>query len=182
MTYLAGLEAQIIVWIAADFREAHLSALKWLNENTVEPFAFFAVKIKAVRIGDSPIAILFKVVMRPNHWERQLQAIAKEKRTNSDLGEFRKRFWNHYLTKYPDELQYGLANGLGNRWRPVENSDFVISIYLAQKSIGVFIRGHRGIDSNITYGKLKPYEEYLENKLGVPLGTYVKVLQSIELP
>lgn len=28
MTYLAGLEAQTVVWIATDFREPHLSAVK----------------------------------------------------------------------------------------------------------------------------------------------------------
>jgi hypothetical protein len=58
MTYLAGLEAHTIVWIAADFREPHLSTLKWLNENTSESFAFFAVNVKAVRIEDSLIAAL----------------------------------------------------------------------------------------------------------------------------
>ena len=41
LTYLAGLEAEVIIWVASSFRESHISAVKWLNENTVEPFAFF---------------------------------------------------------------------------------------------------------------------------------------------
>ena len=32
LAYLAGLEAQIVVWVAKD--EAHLSAVRWLNEHT----------------------------------------------------------------------------------------------------------------------------------------------------
>lgn len=34
LTYLAGLEASTIVWVAKDFSDAHLSAVSWLNENT----------------------------------------------------------------------------------------------------------------------------------------------------
>lgn len=40
LTYRAGLEAQTIVWVARQFHEAHLSAIRWLNEHTDEPFAF----------------------------------------------------------------------------------------------------------------------------------------------
>ncbi|MFM1921414.1 MAG: hypothetical protein RLZZ303_3048, partial [Candidatus Hydrogenedentota bacterium] len=39
LTYLAGLGAQTVVWVASEFREPHLSALKWLNEHTANPFA-----------------------------------------------------------------------------------------------------------------------------------------------
>ena len=45
LAYLAGLEAKLVVWIAKGFRDEHLSAIRWLNEHTVDPFAFFAVKI-----------------------------------------------------------------------------------------------------------------------------------------
>src|SRR5687768_17339149 len=39
MTYLAGLEAKIVVWIATGFHQSHLSALKWLNDHTDERFS-----------------------------------------------------------------------------------------------------------------------------------------------
>ena len=45
MTYLAGLEAKTVVWIARDFRGPHLSAIRWLNTHTTDEFAFFAHKI-----------------------------------------------------------------------------------------------------------------------------------------
>lgn len=54
MTYLAGLDAHTVVWIAPAFREPHLSAIRWLNEHTADGFSFFAVKARVVRIGDSP--------------------------------------------------------------------------------------------------------------------------------
>ena len=36
LTYLAGLEAKTVIWIASDFKEPHLSAMKWLNSNSDE--------------------------------------------------------------------------------------------------------------------------------------------------
>ena len=41
LTYLAGVQAQTVVWVAGYFDEAHRSAVRWLNDHTVEPFAFF---------------------------------------------------------------------------------------------------------------------------------------------
>lgn len=73
MTYLAGLEAQTVVWIAPAFREPHLSAIRWLNEHTADGFSFFAVKARVVRIGDSPYAPIFEVVEKPDNWMRKLQ-------------------------------------------------------------------------------------------------------------
>ncbi len=40
LTYLAGLQSQTVIWVAQDFSSAHLSAVRWLNEHTDEPFSF----------------------------------------------------------------------------------------------------------------------------------------------
>ena len=45
MTYLAGLEAQTVIWVAPKFREPHLSAIRWLNQHTADGFSFFAVTV-----------------------------------------------------------------------------------------------------------------------------------------
>ena len=37
LAYLAGLEAQIIVWVATSFHDLHLAAIRWLNEHTAAP-------------------------------------------------------------------------------------------------------------------------------------------------
>ena len=79
MTYLAGLEARSVIWIAPEFREPHLSAIRWLNEHTAEGFAFFAVRLRVVRIGDSPMAPVFEVVEKPNRWERRLSTEARQR-------------------------------------------------------------------------------------------------------
>lgn len=170
LTYLAGLQTHTVIWIAADFREAHLSALKWLNENTVDPFAFFAVKVKAVRIGNSPIAPMFEVLSRPNEWERRLQAIAQDSRPLSSLGQFRTEFWSHYVNRFPDEQKHGAAGGATSRWRTFKELGLVITIYLAQKEVGVFIRGPRGAVDQEVYDLLAPHADRLAEATGVALG------------
>ena len=68
LTYLAGVQAQTVVWIARDFAESHRSAIRWLNDHTVESFAFFAVRVRVVQIADSPLVPLFEVLERPSTW------------------------------------------------------------------------------------------------------------------
>jgi hypothetical protein len=101
MTYLAGLEAHTVVWVSPRFREAHISAIRWLNEHTSEPFSFFAVEVRVVRIGNSPLAPVFEVVERPCDWERTVQEQARATGQLSGVGEFRKAFWTHFLAGYP---------------------------------------------------------------------------------
>ena len=164
MTYLAGLDAKIVIWIAAEFRDAQLSAVHWLNEHTVDPFAFFAVKVKVVRIGNSPLAPVFEIVARPNRWERQLQVVAQESRTLSEIGQFRKEFWTRYLDRHPEELADGPAGGYSNRWRTVPEANLIVSYFVSKKSVGLFIRGQRGAQDEEVYVALKPHSDYLMSR------------------
>ncbi len=171
MTYLAGLNAHTVVWIAATFREPHLSALKWLNDNTDETFAFFAVQVKAVRIGDSSIAPIFEVLIRPNHWERKLQAIAKATGDLSPTGQFRKAFWSHYVDRFPDEQARYPADAAISRWRSLDDLGLTLSLFLAKTYVGVFIRGERGTSTEAVYTLLEPHVEQLSERLGVGIGS-----------
>ena len=165
MTYLAGLEAKTIVWIATAFNEAHLSALRWLNEHTVEPFSFFAVQGKTVRIGDSEIAPVFEVIERPNGWDDRLREIAMASRSTTELGLFRREFWSELVERFPAELAWGPASAGGNRTRDLPETGFVISMYLAQDGAGVFIRGRRGEFAEAVAERLAPHAEKLGSLL-----------------
>jgi hypothetical protein len=72
LTYAAGLDAVTIVWIASPFIDEHRAALTWLNKITDERFRFFGLEIEAWRIGDSPPAPKFNVVVKPNAWTRTI--------------------------------------------------------------------------------------------------------------
>jgi len=164
LTYLAGLSAHTVVWVAPTFRDAHLSAIRWLNQNTVEPFAFFAVAVRVVRIGESQLAPLFEIVERPNDWERQVQAQAREL---GPTGQFIKSFWTYFIERWPQEGAFGPPTAV-SRWRDAGVADLIVVQYVTPTAVGVFIRGKRGVPVSVTLDFLKPYATRLEQALGVP--------------
>jgi hypothetical protein len=170
LTYLAGLGAQTIVWVAPSFRPAHLSAVRWLNEHTADPFAFFAVQLRVVRIGDSPLAPLFDVLERPNDWDRRLQEVARESRDISELGVFRKGFWTHFVDRYPSERNSGGGSAASSRWRQLPGLNMVLAQYLSKSGVGVFVRGDYGVDPIEVAELLEPVGRELETRLEAPLG------------
>lgn len=171
MTYLAGLEAKTIIWVARRFRDEHLSAIRWLNDHTTDPFAFFAVRIKVMQIGDSPLAPVFEILERPNEWERQLQATSRETQADSELGQRRKEFWTYYLSRYPQEAQHGPAQAVSNRWRTLEGLDIVLSYWIANINAGIFIRGNRGAKGREVYEALAPHATELSAIAGAEIGS-----------
>ncbi len=161
LAYLAGLEATVVVWIARSFDEAHRSAIRWLNDHTEDPFAFFAVQVRVVRIGDSPLAPVFDVLEKPNEWDRRVHETAR--RTGlSDIGEFRREFWNHVASRHPKEVKLNYA--ASNVYHEVEEAKVRISLYLYTGGVGVFLASPRGDDSDVSE-RVAPYLESLQKAL-----------------
>ena len=168
LTYLAGLEAQTVIWVAQGFDEAHLSAIRWLNEHTVDPFAFFAVRVRVVRIGDDPklpVAPLFEVLERPSGWDRQVRAMAQETGGGlSPIGQFRRDFWQSYIQRHPDDgVRAGHAGG--NVYHRISGVE--VSQYLAQGQVGIYLRARSGDNSEETAQLVQIYTDALNTELGV---------------
>lgn len=79
ITYAAGHDASIVIWIFKDIREEHRQAIDWLNDNTDETISFFAVKVEAWQIDESAPAPKFHIISRPNEWAKTVR-----KSTGSD--------------------------------------------------------------------------------------------------
>lgn len=121
MTYAAGTRANIVVWIASKFQEEHRAALDWLNEGTGESLEFFGVEVRAVKIGDSQPAPLFRLIATPNLWVRDVKA------PTGNLTERQKQYvlyWRPLLEKLRNERgwriktensvpHYNAGSGLG---------------------------------------------------------------------
>ncbi|MCB0055172.1 MAG: hypothetical protein KDE24_37085 [Caldilinea sp.] len=170
MTYLAGLEAQTVVWIAPSFREPHLSAIRWLNEHTAEDFSFFAVRLRVVRIGESPFAPIFEVAEKPNDWDRQLKQTASTE--GSGYYDVKQSFWRAFLDSHPEFTELGVRP-----WRYPNNYISVsevpradISIYLARHESGIYLRSGRGEPSEPLSRIFEPHRSQLEVALGTDLG------------
>ncbi len=169
LTYLAGLEAQTVIWIAREFQGPHLSAVRWLNTHTVAPFAFFAVKVRAVRIGDtpSPIAPLFEVLERPNDWDRRIRDMTESSNEDSRLSrlrKFRHDFWTIYAEFYPDDVQLRPDHIHSNVYHWIEG--VFVSQYLAQKGVGIYLaESHRSYDDEVRI-LVTIYQDILSRELG----------------
>lgn len=173
MTYLAGLEAQTVVWVAPSFREPHLSAIRWLNQHTADGFAFFAVRLRVVRIADSPYAPIFEVMEKPNGWDRKLTPMREAAKGDSVLGDRRQAFWEAYLARHPAAAEAGIAaTRLSSSWAEIcgLNETAYLSLWLGKDDCGAFMRGRRGSDGAEVIAQLAPYAEELENRLGATFG------------
>ena len=170
LTYLAGLEARTVIWVALGFTEAHLSAVRWLNENTVDGFSFFAIRVRVVKISDSPRVPQFEVLERPSDWDRRIREATRESgRGLSAQGVFNRDFWMHYADRHPDD---GLRRGFAGRNPsfPVHGTEFTIRWYHARRNqVGQWVTtpGARTFDSSPE--SLEPYLPALAEALGEDL-------------
>lgn len=148
MTYLAGLKAQTAVWVARNFAPAHLEAIRWLNEYTSDAFAFFAVKVRVVKMGDnsSVVAPLFEVMEQPNEWNRELAQAQPQIRESSEQNQQRNSFWRSYEERYPGELNIHPNHVHPNVKRRVEG--IPVDLCVAYGGVGIFIARNR-IRNNI---------------------------------
>jgi hypothetical protein len=169
MTYLAGLEAHTMVWVAPSFRDEHLSAIRWLNEHTVDPFAFFAVRVRVVRIADSPFAPLFEVIERPNNWDRTVAIARRESEGGlTEIGQFRRDFWTHYANMFPGGQKPG---GTSSQWVALPGTEAQLAQYVSQGAVGVFVRPGWGGSVEETQAELAPMSDAIAAELGTSIGS-----------
>jgi len=68
LTYAAGRQAQVLIWVAPRFTDQHREAINWLNQWTQREIECYAVQVHAVQVDDSRPAPEFVPVAVPRNW------------------------------------------------------------------------------------------------------------------
>ena len=74
LTYAAGYDVRVVIWVTPYFRDEHRAAIDWLNRWTPEEIEFYAVEVRAIKISDSLPAPEFRPVAFPNGWTKKRQS------------------------------------------------------------------------------------------------------------
>lgn len=105
ITYAAGLNAAIVVWVSPEVCEEHRAASEWLNDHNDGTVSFFLVRPEVFKIDNSNPAVRFHVEISPSEFGRRLKTLVEQE--EGPRHEFRRRFW--------DGLLMYLANN-GHQW------------------------------------------------------------------
>lgn len=100
LVYTAGKKANIFVWIAEEFTDEHISVFRWLNNRTDEKASFFGIEMSLKQIDNSPYAIEFDTVERPDGWQDRVQQDGL-----TETEQLQQRFWQQFKN---EALERGL--------------------------------------------------------------------------
>lgn len=100
LTYAAGLQSVVIVWVASKFTEEHRKALDWLNEITDARFSFFGLEVELWKIGNSQAAPKFNIISQPNNWSKTVaQAVRNlDNQETSETKGLQYRYWQNFIS------------------------------------------------------------------------------------
>jgi len=169
LTYAAGKDAGIIIWVAEKFREEHKKVLEWLNEN-VNPesdLSFFGVEIKVIKIDNSPPAPYFDIIVKPNDWERSIKGWPTLSETQRKYLKFYSLLvdtykkinpkWRKIKPQPQSWLNFGAGkSGLFLGWAFRSNNRFSIELYIDT--------GDKNENKRI-FEDLRTYKNEIENKI-----------------
>lgn len=173
LAYAAGVGAKKVIWVADSFRPEHASALEFLNDNTTDELAFFGVRVELWRIGDSPLAPKFEVIVKPNNWAKAGRVQARAATDASPTKQLQQRFWTalieHLASKAPQirpqkpRPQHWLNNSIGR-------SGFALNITANTRDerLGVEL-WMPGVAAKQHFSRLKAQQNDIEEKLGFKL-------------
>ncbi len=173
LTYAAGFDASIVVWVSETVRDEHRQALEWLNQKTDTETQFFAVVPEVLQIGDSNPALDFKLVVFPNEWQK-----SKKQETSTNLSPKQEKYKN-YFQGLIDELREkhkftGAKAGQPQNWYTFASGIGGIG-YGAQFAKGGKVLAYVNIYDNVSVDKLDLFDilqkrnEDIESNFNTPI-------------
>ncbi len=171
ITYAAGLQAEVIVWIVERAREEHEQAVNWLNENTTEDANFFLLQIEAWKIGDSKPAPRFNIIAKPNDWAKTVKQSASGN-SFSDLKLQQQTFFERMCAYGEEHAKYikSWQTPRPQHWQTIRigssQAKLSATINSREQQVGMELYIN---DSKDLFHKLANKKEEIEQKLGLQL-------------
>lgn len=171
ITYAAGLQAEVIVWIVERAREEHEQAINWLNENTTENANFFLLQIEAWKIGDSKPAPRFNIIAKPNDWAKTVKQSASGN-SFSDLKLQQQAFFERMCAYGEDHAKYikSWQTPRPQHWQTIRigssQAKLSATINSREQQVGMELYIN---DSKDLFRKLANKKDEIEQKLGLQL-------------
>lgn len=112
ITYAAGKDAEVIIWIVKKARDEHRQAIDWLNNHTDEKIGIFLIEIELWKIGDSLPAPKFTIISQPNDFAKimKITGFSETKQTQYE-------FWKGFV-EYANSPASSLKMTPGRKPRP----------------------------------------------------------------
>ena len=171
ITYVAALGARTAVWIVADPRPEHVSAIAWLNESRLANF--YLLKVEAIKIGDSEPAPLLTLITGPSE---ESQAVGDTKKEIAERYTLRQAFWAGLLNRAKPLTKLHSNTSPGQySWIATSAGKGGISFNytIKQHQGGAELYIDRGKDSEAEnraiFDKLAQHRQEIEQAFGSPL-------------
>lgn len=171
ITYLTGIGAKAAIWIVSDPRPEHVAAMAWLNESSSADF--YMVKVEAVRIGESPAAALFTLIVGPSD---ETKDVGQTKKEIAERYGVRKRWWTQLIersskvSKLHAHITPGEYSWIGTS-TGIRGLNF--NYHLTQDECSAVLYIDRGRDAEVEnkaiFDQLKSHQSEIEKSFGGPL-------------
>ena len=175
ITYAAGLDAGIVIWVCRELREEHRQALDWLNRGHGASTEFFGVVIELVQIDESAPAANFRPVAFPNDWSRRTAGASRGATELSTKQQRYQEFFQQLIDNLREQHRFTNARaGQPQNWYSFSSGTRGFT-YGTSFAIGGRVRTELYIDlgdadaNDSAFEALHAQREELENAFGEPL-------------
>ena len=171
ITYLTQIGAKAAIWIVADPRPEHISAISWLNESSSA--SFYLLKLEAVRIEDSPPAPVLTLIVGSSE---ESQEAGETKKEFTERHILRHRFWTQLLERAQKKTSLHV-NTLPNNSNCIKtstgNGEFYFRYLVQRHTSDIELYIDRGKDADSENEKifdtLEKAKRKIEEAFGEPL-------------
>lgn len=168
ITYAAGHDASLAIWIVRDAKEEHAKAIEWLNDHTDDSIGFFLLEIKVLKIDDSLPAPQFKVIVKPNEWAKAIKS-DNGSRELTDTKQRQLQFWTDFRQYVSENCKsFSLQMPRAQHWYTFRIGSSIarlscgINTVKNQISCTLYISNNKQL-----YDYLYSHKDELETKLGI---------------